>query len=80
MKFESNHVLDPILFWGEKYYVGPSHLPIRRFVRVNIPLGNLFCPLAVHESELNDEISHTLSLYNYSQTVLYVEFTQLYYP
>ena len=80
MKFESNYVLDPFLFWGEKYYGGLSRLPIGRFVRVNIPLGNLFCPLAVHESELNDEISHTLSLYNYSQTVLYVEFTQLYYP
>ena len=78
MKFESDHVLDPIFFWGEKYYVGPSRLPIRRFVHVNIPLRNLFCPLAVHESELSDEISHNLSFYSYSRTVLYVEFTQLY--
>ena len=75
MKFESDHALDPILFWGEKYYVGPSCLPIGRSVHVNIPLGNLFYPLAVHESELDDEVSHNLSFYNCSRTVLYVKFT-----
>ena len=75
MKFESDHALDPIFFWGDAYYANPSCLPIGRSVHVNIPLGNLFCHLAVHESELGDEISHNLSLYSCSWTVLYVEFT-----
>ena len=78
MKFELDHALDPILFWGEKYYAGPCRLPIGRSVCVNIPLGNLFCPLAVYKSELNDEVSHNLSLYSCSRMVLYVEFIQLY--
>ena len=34
-------------------------------------------PLAVHEREFGDEVSHNLSLYSCSRTILYVEFTQL---
>ena len=60
-----------------EYHTNSTCLPIEGSVCVDAPLGDLFCPLASHESQFCNEVSYYLPLYGHVRSILYVEFTQL---
>ena len=54
---EMNHALNLVPFWRVEYYTCSASLPIGQFVRMDIPLRMLFCPLAFHIGELCNEVN-----------------------
>ena len=79
-KIKTNDAFDHIPFQAVKYHTGSACLPVERSVRVDAPLGSLFCPLVFHKVEFYDEVNNNLSLYSHTWLVLYVQFAQLNHP
>ena len=63
-----------------EYYTCSTSLLVRQSIRVDIPLGMLFYPLAFHIGEFSNEVDDHLCLHGSAQVVLHVKFAQLNCP
>ena len=73
-EIELDYALNLIPFWAMEYHTSFTHLSVRRFICVDIPLWTLSCPLALHMGKLYDEVSNNLPLYGRTWAILYIEF------